>query len=253
MQLIAFFKQKVNTISMNSSLNEKFTLLLLAFIIISSYALIAQGVSINNDGSYSDESAMLDVFSTDKGILIPRMTTSQRNAITNPAKGLLVYDTTEELFYYNSETSNSPVWVPINSGWQASKSRIKILPSDFLATTKVTTPSPIGYNNSSGTNSNYGIVVLAMPTDLVAFVPIPNGYKATHAKIYGNDTNVSFEVFESDLDDGDITSKGTANVGSEADITDVNSTSTNFLVIIVGIDDEKTDIVYGGYVTIAPM
>nr|MCU0351792.1 hypothetical protein [Flavobacterium sp.] len=45
----------------------------------------AQSVSINTDGSTADNSAILDVKSTDKGILIPRMTEAQRNLITTPA------------------------------------------------------------------------------------------------------------------------------------------------------------------------
>ncbi|QCE42417.1 hypothetical protein [Psychroserpens sp. NJDZ02] len=47
-----------------------------------------------------DPSAVLDINSTDKGILAPRLTSAQRMAIVSPADGLLVYDTTESAFYY---------------------------------------------------------------------------------------------------------------------------------------------------------
>jgi uncharacterized protein (TIGR02145 family) len=50
-------------------------------------------VKINNDGSNPDPSSMLDVKSTTKGVLIPRMTASQRTAIASPANGLLVMQT----------------------------------------------------------------------------------------------------------------------------------------------------------------
>ena len=40
-----------------------------------------------------DASSMLDVTSTSKGMLVPRMTTAQRTAIAAPTNGLLVYDT----------------------------------------------------------------------------------------------------------------------------------------------------------------
>jgi hypothetical protein len=53
-----------------------------------------QGVAINNDNSTPDPSAMLDVKSTTKGLLIPRMTTIQRNLIFSPADGLIIYNTT---------------------------------------------------------------------------------------------------------------------------------------------------------------
>ena len=57
-------------------------------------ALFAQGVSINGTGARADTSAMLDVSSTTKGALIPRMSTVQRNAIVQPATGLMVWNTT---------------------------------------------------------------------------------------------------------------------------------------------------------------
>ncbi len=48
-------------------------------------------------------SAKLDITSTDKGFLPPRMTSSQRTSIQNPATGLMVYQTdgTAGLYYYN--------------------------------------------------------------------------------------------------------------------------------------------------------
>ncbi len=48
-------------------------------------------VGINSDNSAPDPSAGLDVKSTDKGFLPPRMTFAERNAIVNPVEGLLVF------------------------------------------------------------------------------------------------------------------------------------------------------------------
>jgi hypothetical protein len=56
-------------------------------------------VSINTNNANPAPSAMLDVTSTNKGMLVPRMTTAQREAIANPAAGLLVYDATEKTLY----------------------------------------------------------------------------------------------------------------------------------------------------------
>jgi hypothetical protein len=50
-------------------------------------------VAITTDNSSADPSAMLDVKSTAKGILAPRMTFAQRNAIASPAEGLFVFCT----------------------------------------------------------------------------------------------------------------------------------------------------------------
>jgi hypothetical protein len=56
-----------------------------------------QGVAINTDGSAPHASAMLDVKSTSRGLLTPRMTYAQRTAIASPATGLIVYQTDNNL------------------------------------------------------------------------------------------------------------------------------------------------------------
>ena len=63
--------------------------------------VIGQNVSISEDDTYIPEaSAMLDVYSQDKGLLVPRVTTAERGAISSPATGLLVFDTDENSYYF---------------------------------------------------------------------------------------------------------------------------------------------------------
>jgi hypothetical protein len=57
------------------------------------YTTLTAQISINDDGAAPDASAMLEVTSKRKGLLIPRVTTAERTAISTPATGLLVYDT----------------------------------------------------------------------------------------------------------------------------------------------------------------
>ena len=83
---------------------NKNTLLILIFL-LAGILVKAQGLGINTDGSAPDNSAMLDVKSTLRGFLPPRMTTTQRNAISAPAEGLLIYNTDEKtlnIFYGTS-------------------------------------------------------------------------------------------------------------------------------------------------------
>jgi hypothetical protein len=81
------------------------TITLITIFFLAMSAAFAQGVAINENGNAADPSAILDVSSTDKGVLIPRMTQSERLAISGPASGLLVYQTDEtEGFYYYSGT-----------------------------------------------------------------------------------------------------------------------------------------------------
>lgn len=71
----------------------------------------SQGVAINLDGSLPNSSAMLDVGSTSKGLLVPRLTLAQRNAIVTPANGLMIYQTDNtQGFYFNAGTSGTPNW-----------------------------------------------------------------------------------------------------------------------------------------------
>lgn len=59
-----------------------------------------QGVGINGTGSTPDPSSGIDVNFTDRGALIPRMTTAQRDAIVNPAQALQIYNTTTRCFEF---------------------------------------------------------------------------------------------------------------------------------------------------------
>jgi hypothetical protein len=70
-----------------------------------------QGVAINTDGSDPDRSAILDITSASQGILFPRMTLAERDAISNPAKGLVVYVTNDSLVsvYNGNEWVKYPV------------------------------------------------------------------------------------------------------------------------------------------------
>jgi hypothetical protein len=72
---------------------------IIAFVTCSASAQVGIGVSTAN----MDPSAQLDVTSTTKGFLPPRMTESQKNAISSPAAGLLVFqtDATPGFYYYN--------------------------------------------------------------------------------------------------------------------------------------------------------
>ena len=82
-----------------------------------SFSVAGQSVGINNSGAAPDASAMLDVQSDSKGMLIPRMTQVQRDAIAMPANGLLVFQTDEmDGFYYNEGTPGSPQWKSLSGG-----------------------------------------------------------------------------------------------------------------------------------------
>lgn len=75
--------------------------------------LSAQNIAINNTGAPPDSSAILDLQSASKGLLIPRMDSTARMAIANPANGLLVFDTDHTKFYCHA----SGEWVEVMSDY----------------------------------------------------------------------------------------------------------------------------------------
>jgi hypothetical protein len=92
---------------------KKRTLLLLTAAILSLYSTsFAQSVGINGDNTQPNGSAMLDVKSTTKGMLVPRMTATERGNISTPATGLLVFQTdgTSGFYYY---TGSGSTWALI--------------------------------------------------------------------------------------------------------------------------------------------
>ncbi len=86
-------------------------------ILCSSLAISQVGIGNPNP----DTSSVLDVTSTTQGMLMPRMTTAQRNAIVLPANGLIIFNTGTNVFQYNSNTPASPVWNSLNTTGQSLK------------------------------------------------------------------------------------------------------------------------------------
>ena len=83
--------------------------IIVLLIVLVQMNVCAQNIAVNTDGSQPDNSAILDIKSSSKGLLVPRLTTLQRTSIAGPAMGLTVFDT--ETFSY---------WMyrgDVNGGW----------------------------------------------------------------------------------------------------------------------------------------
>ena len=80
-------------------------LLLVIVLIFIAHHLFSQGIGIGTNTP--DSSAVLDITHANKGLLIPRMSTTSINAINIPAKGLLVYDSLINQFKVNIGTPAS--------------------------------------------------------------------------------------------------------------------------------------------------
>jgi len=124
-------------------------------------------------------------------------------------------------------------------GWYGSQTRIKIAPWDVVS-----------YADRDGVyNDNNGGIVndsVAKITTMITGVYIPAGYRATAFMINAS-ANVAIELFESQIDDATAVSKGSGNANTEVNITNVDSTDTNYLSITIV---EAGNDIYGGYITI---
>lgn len=128
-------------------------------------------------------SSILDITGTDRGVLIPRMTSAQRTLITNPADALLVYDTDVKMFYYyNSATSS---WTPINVGTIKSVTASytlllsdngRVLDVNSASAVTITVPNtlPVGFQVSI-TQAGAGQVTISGGTGMT----VNNRYSAT--------------------------------------------------------------------------
>ena len=97
--------------------------------------------------------AKLEIASTDKGLLIPRMTKAQRESITlaAAANGLLVYQTDDVVgFYVNNSTTTTPSWTRLNSDWIRSGNNIS-----YTAGNVSTTGALTGGNSDTSSLSGF--------------------------------------------------------------------------------------------------
>ena len=108
-------------INISTPKNTKPIVILFFFLTFISRAQIGIGTASPNATS------ILDITSTTKGMLAPRMTTTERIAITTPAESLLVYDTTVKAFYfYNTATTS---WVKIANESSVIRNNYKLVKS----------------------------------------------------------------------------------------------------------------------------
>jgi hypothetical protein len=84
----------------------------LLFLVLLSSICRGQNIGINTTGNPANASAILDVSSTTEGVLIPRMTTVQRDAIAAPATGLVIFNLTTLRFDVHDGLS----WHAVNIG-----------------------------------------------------------------------------------------------------------------------------------------
>lgn len=102
-------------------MNKYLSFISITFILVGTLAqnLVSQTENIGIGTTTPDNSAVLHItFSNPanpKGLLIPKLTTTERNLINSPANGLIIYNLTTNNIEYNSGTSGTPAWLTLFS------------------------------------------------------------------------------------------------------------------------------------------
>jgi hypothetical protein len=139
--------------------------------------LCTQVIAQNNLGvgtATPDASAKLDVTSTNQGILVPRMTTTARNAIATPAKGLMVYDSTLKAFYFHNGTAWTVVGGASGSGASLQLFVTKNTPQTTAVGYYLTIPDSVSFQTAN-TGTLTGGNTWNVPANSYAFTVGPTG------------------------------------------------------------------------------
>lgn len=186
-------------------------------LVISITSVFGQAVGINN--ATPAASAILDIVATNKGVLIPRMTSAQRLAIPAPSKGLLVFDNTvgENKFYFFDGTSwvamaafaGSPWLLTGNSGTSAITNFLGTIDSiDMVLKTNNTPRLKVAAN---GGNVGIGNITPGVKLDVDGALALRNGSAATliasdnFALTVGNRSYIQVTSNNSDYNNRDFT------------------------------------------------
>jgi len=199
--------------------------LLFLIIAFSGYAQIGIGTVTPH------ASSVLDITSTTQGMLVPRMTTLERNAIANPAESLMVFDTTDKSFYYYNLAATS--WVKF-SGSNA-RDNYKLIKSVADLAPELAAGGGSSYLLTANTYYEInGTIVLSKPINL-------NNAYVSGEDVYEDVLSSSGVVFQGNTGGSirNVTLKGT----KAFDITGPGiATNTSLLVQNTVIDGMTTSV-----------
>lgn len=150
----------------------------------------AQSLAVNATGVAASSSAMLDVSSTTKGMLLPRMTSAQRTAIAAPAEGLIVYQTDAPIGLY---VYRSGSWIIIGTGTDWSiigNSGTSPLTPNFMGSTDNVDVAFRTFNTEVFRMTNAQKLLVGVTTPTAPSTQKMEVYAASGDAIYGRSPNI---------------------------------------------------------------
>ena len=160
-------------------------IIILALIVCMPVLVLSQNVGIGT--STPNASAQLEISSNSKGLLIPRMTASERGLISNPAHGLLVYQTdgTVGLYVNRSQVPSTPNWSIVTEGtnfWTSSivtPSNVYNINAGYIG---IGTSAPLAKLNVSQTGYGFLHSDVANGVQIGTYIDASGGWLGTKSK-----------------------------------------------------------------------
>ena len=183
---------------------------------ISASAYTQVGIGTSNP----DTSALLDITTTTQGLLIPRMTNVERQAISNPQPGLMVFDTDSDTFMvYNG------------SGW-TNLSVSDITAPSLTAVTEVVTPSNDTTPSYVFTTNEAGTIT----------TNISEGFSTNASAANGNNTVTFNTLAEGKYESKTVTVTDAAGNASSLTLTtfDIDTTAPTMTITATEVSDGET-------------
>ena len=218
--------------------------ILTTFFLLLAAMAYGQGVAINEDGAAPHPSAMLDVTSTEKGILIPRMMQAERDAIAEPATGLLIFQTDAAAgFYFNAGSTAAPDWQRLGDGgagqWSLSGDNIYFMGGNV----GIGTSSPASKQHiHGGGNVTTPLVTIENMWDDATSLSIKNAFRTW---LVGMNMPLlpadAFYIFDQDADKARMVIRSNGNVG-------IGATNPSALLHTQGTETGGGNIVFVGEV-----
>ncbi len=145
-------------------MKKNFKLVLILLITFTNLTIAQVGINTSTPNASSE----LDIESTNKGILIPRLTTTERDAIVDPENSLLIFNETENEFQFNSNTAAAPIWSTVVSENENIGKSLKYSNTDVTTDLNETTEVSLPIFGSLDWNDNTSLYSVTGNTITVA-------------------------------------------------------------------------------------
>ncbi|MGB4850083.1 MAG: ice-binding family protein [Saprospiraceae bacterium] len=187
----------------------------LIILILTVSGLFLPGITIAQVGigtTTPDPSAVLDLVSTTRGFLMPRLTTTERNAILNPAAGLMIYNQSSSEVQVNAGSPSVPVWMSMKSSTDSTATTSSVTATGDISSASTTdemipgmtlTPpagvytvlfnAQYGFIADTPVTTAQGVADLTTAYNQIMAIPATN---TTHMPIFGNGEVLSPGVYD---------------------------------------------------------